>query len=278
MDSPKRSAAVVPDVGNVTDKLGAGVVGGEVPLDEIRGVADVGVGDGGQPPRSWLAGDQAELPYQGADELAAARHAPAVEFGVDATIAVGFVVFVEDLLDELLESRTAPGGHRIGPAAPFVVSRFRDAHPIEHAHERVVVLLAVDELEFLGHRYSWAKKAAAFPRNSAFIRSSRTSFSSSRSRARSLIVSGGSSSACSARYLFTQFPSVPSFTRISRATSATGRDASITNFTASSLNSGVKLLRRSDIPHPPFRTGPYKVRCPECWRRASQRSVHSPVW
>src|SRR5258708_7765788 len=90
-------------------------------------------------------------------------------------------------------------GDGIGTATPFVVCRSRHVHPDEHAHERVVFLLAVDELELLGHRYSWAKKAAAFPRNSAFIRSSRTSFSSSRSRARSLIVSGGSSPACSRR-------------------------------------------------------------------------------
>src|SRR6266511_4210775 len=165
--------------------------------------------------------------------------------------------------------RLLPGhGRRVGAAAPFVIPRPRHAHPFTHLGDRVVGLLSVDEPVPTAHRYSWAKKAAAFPRNSAFIRSSRTSFSNSRSRARSETDSGGSSSACSARYLFTQLPSVPSFTPIWRATSATGRDASITNFTASSLNSGVKLLRRSVIPHPPFRTGPYKVRCPECWRRA----------
>src|SRR5207244_2097659 len=174
------------DIGNVADELGAGVLGGEVPLDEVWGVGEVGVGDRGQPPRSWLAGDQAQLPHQGADELGAAGHAAAVEFGVDTAVAVRFIEFVEDLLNEFLESGPAAGGDRVGPTAPFVVSRFRDVHPVEHAYKRVVVLLAVDELELLGHRYSWAKKAAAFPRNSAFIRSSRTSFSSSRSRARSL--------------------------------------------------------------------------------------------
>src|SRR5512144_2318546 len=43
----------------------------------------------------------------------------------------------------------------------------------------------------------------------------------------------------------TQFPRVPSFTPISRATSAIGRDVSITSFTASSLNSGVNFRRLS---------------------------------
>src|SRR5260370_24128570 len=60
-------------------------------------------------------------------------------------------------------------------------------------------ILRVDELEPVGHRWSLAKYAAAFFRNSFSIFSSRVSRSSSRSRARSLTVSGGSSPACSRR-------------------------------------------------------------------------------
>src|SRR4051794_5154614 len=63
-----------------------------------------------------------------------------------------------------------------------------------------------------------------------------------------------------------QLPSVPSCTWISRATSAIGRDVSITIFTASSLNSGVNFLRRSGTATPPFQTEPYRVRCPESAR------------
>src|SRR3954453_12233709 len=59
------------------------------------------------------------------------------------------------------------------------------------------------------------------------------------------------------RYLCTQLPRVPSCTCISRATSAIGRDVSITIFTASSLNSGVNFLRRSGTATPPFQTEPY---------------------
>src|SRR6266542_2503099 len=221
-----------------------------------------------RPPRPRLAGHQAQALHQPADQLLAGAHAQTGELGGHPPVAVGAVGVGEHMRDQGLQ-RLLPGhGRRVGAAAPFVIPRPRHAHPFTHLGDRVVGLLSVDEPVPTAHRYSWAKKAAAFPRNSAFIRSSRTSFSNSRSRARSETDSGGSSSACSARYLFTQLPSVPSFTPIWRATSATGRDASITNFTASSLNSGVKLLRRSDIPHPPFRTGPYKVRCPECWRRA----------
>src|SRR5205085_6609507 len=129
--------------------------------------------------------------------------------------------------------------------------------------------LRVDEHEFLTHRYSCAKKAAAFPKNSVFIRSSRFSRSSSRRRARSDRFSGGSSPACSARYLVTQDPSVPSCTPISRATSTIGREVSTTKRAASALNSEVYFRRFSCIYRPPFRTGPYWVPYPESGRRAS---------
>ncbi|HEX2806737.1 MAG TPA: hypothetical protein VHN80_11260, partial [Kineosporiaceae bacterium] len=56
------------------------------------------------------------------------------------------------------------------------------------------------------HRYSWAKKAAAFPKNSVFIRNSRTSRSSSRSRARSETLNAGSSSTCSTSVLVHPVP------------------------------------------------------------------------
>src|SRR5690348_6448082 len=78
--------------------------------------------------------------------------------------------------------------------------------------------------------------------NSSSILSSRVSRSSSRNRARSLTVSGGSSPACSRRYMPTQLPRVPSLMPSSFATLAIGRDVSITIFTASSLNSGEKLF------------------------------------
>src|SRR6266566_7715909 len=185
-----------------------------------------------------------------ADQLIAHVHAHADELGVHPPVAVGAVGVGEDLPDEDLQPLLALCGRRLGSVAPFVEPRPRHVNPLAHLGDRVVGLLGVDEPVLAAHRCSRAKKAAAFPRNSAFIRSSRTSFSSSRSRARSESASGGSSSTCSARYLLTQLPSVPSFTWISRATSATGRDVSITIFTASSLNSGEKLLRDSGILRP----------------------------
>src|SRR5271169_2817767 len=72
--------------------------------------------------------------------------------------------------------------------------------------------------------------------------SSRVYRSRSRSGERSFTVSGGSSPACSRRYMPTQLPRVPSLIPSSFATRAIGRDVSITIFTASSLNSGEKLF------------------------------------
>lgn len=108
---------------------------------------------------------------------------------------------------------------------------------------------------------AWAG-ALAFPGNSLFNRSSWFSRSNSRNRALSDIDNGGSSPACATRYFATQLPNVVSFTPISRATSAIGCDDSMTSFTASSLNSGEYVVRRSGTFHPLHSSRPYKGRCP----------------
>ena len=86
------------------------------------------------------------------------------------------------------------------------------------------------------------KYAAAFFRNSFSMRSSRASRSSCRSLSLSLTFRVGSSPACLRRYAATQLPRVPSPMPSSRATATIGRDPSITNLTASSLNCGEKVL------------------------------------
>src|SRR6266581_1392631 len=121
--------------------------------------------------------------------------------------------------------------------------------------------------------------------NSSSIFSSRVSRSSSRSRARSLTVSGGSSPACSRRYMPTQLPRVPSLIPSSFATRAIGRDVSITILTASSLNSGEKLFfgRGNYFTFPDIHPNGWTVRKPRgtpdrevgfaCSRRAEQGDV-----
>src|SRR5947207_185529 len=108
--------------------------------------------------------------------------------------------------------------------------------------------------------------------NSSSIFSSRVSRSSSRNRARSLTVSGGSSPACSRRYMPTQFPRVPSLIPSSFATRAIGRDVSITIFTASSLNSEEKLF---------FGRGnylPFQLAHPNGWTVRKLRGTSYLAW
>ncbi len=198
--------------------------GGEVLADEVGDVvlASVGLGEPG-PPRAWLAGLQVQLTHDAADELGTTRHAPPRELVMDASVAVGLVGSVECVGDEQREPFSPLGGRRCGPFLPVEESRRGHVEPGAHLLHGVCVLRVagsarVDELVLLGYRGSRAKYAAAFFRNSFSIRSSRSSRCASASCIRSDAVKGGSSSACSSRYCFTQFPRVPSLTPSSRAT------------------------------------------------------------
>ncbi len=169
--------------------------GGEIPVYQIGDRAGIAGHGGGRPVGSGLAGDQVELAHQVPYELGADLLALPDELGVHPAIPVGLVGMLENSLDECGEVLTANRRGWGRPVPPFVISRRGHLGPLAHLHDGEVSLLRVDELKFRAHRDSWAKKAAAFPRNSAFIRNSRFSFSSSRRRARSVIDSGGSSSA-----------------------------------------------------------------------------------
>src|SRR4030088_1041387 len=101
----------------------------------------------------------------------------------------------ENSVEDRLQLVAASRGGRGRSAPPFIISRCGHLRPLAHLDDREVSLPRVDALELCAHRDSWAKKAAAFPKNSAFILSSRFSFSNSLRRARSVIDSGGSSPA-----------------------------------------------------------------------------------
>src|SRR6185312_10412204 len=203
------------------------------------------------PPRPRLARHQPQEPHQRPDERGGTRLTPPQQRGVHPPISVGLIGVGERLLDQQHQIVTSCRGRRHRPAQPFIETGRRHLQPLTHPDDPILrhalsvtgCLLHIDELIPSTHRYSWAKKAAAFPRNSLFKRSSRTSASSSRNLARSDNVNGGSSPAWARRYAFTQFRSVCSFTPISRATVATGLDSWITIFAASSLYSGENDLR-----------------------------------
>jgi hypothetical protein len=187
------------NVSDVSDHFLAGSGGGEVPIHQIRDRAVIAGHRGGRPPRSGLAGDQVEVAHQLPHELGADLLALTNELGMHATVPIGLIGMIENRLDQPCEVGPANHSSRGRPVSPFIISRGGHLGPPAHLHDGELCLLRVDELEFRGHRDSWAKKAAAFPKKSAFIFSSRFSFSSSRKRALSLIDSGGSSPAWSTR-------------------------------------------------------------------------------
>src|SRR5690625_2981639 len=148
------------------------------------------------------------------------------------------------------------GGQALAPAsawtwgiaafAPRVVAGPSDAQHAGHEHDREVGLLLLDELIHLDQACVFAKKAAAFFKNSFSSFSCRFDSSSSSIRARSFGESAVSGSGFWARYFVTQLPSVPSLISNSRATSAIARSDSITSCTASALNCLLNLRRLVD--------------------------------
>src|SRR6266516_142596 len=233
------------EIGNVADHLRAGHFCTKVPVHQVRDRAGLALDGGGRPPRPRLAGHQAQLAQQGADQLRPCPHAPAGQLPPDPPVPVRAVGIVKGLLDQELELLPPSRGCAFRPGPPFVIPRSRHFEPCAHARDRrsgrAGGVLRIDELIHLAHRCSAAKYAAAFERNSFFARSSRFSRSSSRSRARSDSCNGGSSPACFSRYARTQLPSEVSLIPSSRATSAIGRDVSTTIRAASSRNSGVNF-------------------------------------
>jgi hypothetical protein len=84
------------DVGDVADHFLAGLLGGEVAADEVADVVRLAVLLGERvPPGPRLAGLQAELAHEPADQLGAALLAAADQGLVQPTVAVLGVVGVE---------------------------------------------------------------------------------------------------------------------------------------------------------------------------------------
>src|SRR6266498_3210925 len=249
------------NVRDIADHLLARRRRGEVPPHQIRDRSGrrILVGQA-VPPGPRLAGHQAQLAHQGTDQLQGAGVAAAPQRGVDPPVAVRLVRQLENHRDQLFQFLPACRGRRLRPAPPLVIAGTGNPQPLAHLHDGVLgpatrpegAFLRVDELVPRFYRYSLAKKAAAFPRNSRSSLSSRFSFSNSRSRARSAIVSGGSSPACACRYAFTQLRKVCSFTPISRAVDGIARDSSTTIRAIWSLYSGVYDLRCLAITIPLF--------------------------
>lgn len=190
-------------VGDVTDEDLAWGISREVPAYQVRDRRRLLIGPGGaHPGAARLAGDQAGLAHQGPDQVRAAREPPADQDRVDPPVPVPPIVLDEHVLDHRPQLHPSSCRRRLGSGSPIVIPRPRHTQPRAHlfhqiARQPVLVHsgpLRVDELILRRHRKSFAKKAAAFPRNSRSNRNSRTSRSNSASRARSEIVNGSSTS------------------------------------------------------------------------------------
>ena len=199
------------DVGDVAAQPGAGLLTCEIAADQVRGGLGVGV----------LARRDAVGGRLSTGEVAFAHHAPhqlpRADDTVGEQVAVDTPVPIRSVRGRVSDRGQpsdlgTPGRRgRQRPLTPGVVAARRDLeqHAAPTDREPRARLLRSDERIPLAHRRSFAKKAAAFPRNSTST-AAPTPRLSSASRARSLTVNGDSDTGCSSRYLATQFPSVPS--------------------------------------------------------------------
>src|SRR5664279_4274151 len=131
-------------------------------------VASPGVVVVGRNGLGWQ-GIQAQAAHHRPDQLRAAGHLSEYQLGVDTSVTVGAVGVLEDRSDDGFQLLTPRCRGRGRPAQPVVEPG--SGHPRPHAHQRgrEERLLRVDELVLRDHRYSWAKKAAAFPMLSKYL-------------------------------------------------------------------------------------------------------------
>src|SRR5674476_1658414 len=262
------------DVGDVADEFGAGRLGGEVAPDQVRDRGPpAGLDRGALAGASWLARNQPGRPHQVPDQLRPAQHAATGQHRVDPPVPVAGVMLGEDVVDHDAQLGPPPGHDRGRPRHPLVETRHRYRQPDTHQPHRVSGAaihiasgpLRVDELIPRAHRYSLAKKAAAFPKNSFSNFNSRTSRSNCASRARSVIDNGSSTCGFATRYAATHDRNVSVPTPFSRATCDTVFVAcwSKNALTICSLNSGLNRPRLLTIITNPFPECLYWIQTPE---------------
>jgi hypothetical protein len=172
------------DIGDVSNKALPRRRRSEVPAEQIdrtrrrpRNRCD--------PPWPGMARHEAHHTHQLSDQFRADFDPASAQRVVHFAVAVDTVGSFEHLRDLDRQPEPSRSCCRCWSTTPLIEPGPGNTRPHAHPHDRIVRLLTINKLVLRDYRYSWAKKAAAFPRNSVFIRSSRTSFSKSRKRARS---------------------------------------------------------------------------------------------
>ena len=105
---------------NVTDELHAGAVGGEVPLHQVRYGQSLDVRVCRATKRAWLAGDQALITHDVANQLRGTFTAFINQVGVNTPIPVGSLRVFEEVMDPGAKRVTPSRGGRLGAAPPMV--------------------------------------------------------------------------------------------------------------------------------------------------------------
>ena len=166
----KRPALPRRDIGNVTDHLLAGNLGSEVRVHQVRDRPGLALLRGLRPPWPRLAGDQAQLPHDPADQVGAGRGALPGQLLCDPPVPVRGIRIVEDAPDDERELLPPFRCRAFRPRSPVIEPGFRHHQPCAHLRDSrsgiAGGVLRIDELVHVGHRCSAAKYAAAFERNS----------------------------------------------------------------------------------------------------------------
>ncbi len=169
------------DVGDIAAELRSGLLTAEVTADQVRGGLPPGILPCRDTVGDRLSAGEVLLPQHAPHQLPRADDAAGDQVAVDTPVPVAAVRGGVRLRGEHRDSGTPSGRGRQRPLTPGVVAAARDLeqHAAPPDRETRACLLRTDERIPRAHRRSFAKKAAAFPRNSLSSRSCRFSRSSS---------------------------------------------------------------------------------------------------
>ena len=150
------------NVGNVSDELDAGTVGGEIPCEKFGHVCrSHRVGLGCDPEWSWPAGHEARLTLHLAHQLGGTLCLLGGQVRVDPAIPLSALRLLRIVSDPRQKCFPAGRRRRWGARAPVVETRRRHVQPAAHFHHRVAVVglhfLGVNEFVRVHYRCSLAK-------------------------------------------------------------------------------------------------------------------------
>ena len=110
-----------PDIGNVPTQLLAGLIGGEVPPEQVRPLIQVLGRHRGAHLCSWLCGLQPQVTHDGADRGTVGPHTAPLQDHLDSPVPVGAIGVLKNVLNQDGQLLPPDGRLRLGTVAPGVV-------------------------------------------------------------------------------------------------------------------------------------------------------------